>query len=52
LNNDHDLAFSAHGVAITALGVSGLAFAGIALNRARPKVIVERVPGHPDTFEL
>jgi hypothetical protein len=39
-------------IAIIALGVSGLAFAGIALNRARPKVIVERIPGHPDAFEL
>ncbi len=35
-----------------ALGAVGLVFAGIALNRAKPNVIAERVPGHPDTFEL
>jgi hypothetical protein len=39
-------------IAIIALGVFGLVFAGIALNRAKPNVIAERVPGHPDTFEL
>lgn len=39
-------------IAIIALGVFGLAFAGIALSRARPIVMAERVPGHPDTFEL
>jgi len=39
-------------IAIIALGVFGLAFAGIALNRAKPNVMAERVPGHPDTFEL
>jgi len=35
-----------------ALAVIGLTFAGLALNRAKPNVIAERVPGHPDTFEL
>jgi hypothetical protein len=39
-------------IAIIALGAAGIVFAGIALNQARPKVLVERVPGHPDTFEL
>jgi hypothetical protein len=39
-------------IAIIALGAVGLVFAGIALNQAKPKVMVERVPGHPDTFEL
>jgi hypothetical protein len=39
-------------IAIIALGVFGLVFAGVALNRAKPNVIAERVPGHPDTFEL
>ena len=27
-------------------------FAGVALNRAKPNVRAERVPGHPDTFDL
>jgi hypothetical protein len=27
-------------------------FAGLALNQAKPKMVAERVPGHPDTFEL
>ena len=35
-----------------ALSVVGLVFAGIALNQAKPNVMAERVPGHPDTFEL
>lgn len=39
-------------IALIVLGVVGLTFAGIALNRARPNVVAERVPGHPDTFEL
>ncbi|MGH8916617.1 MAG: hypothetical protein ACRDZM_19155 [Acidimicrobiia bacterium] len=39
-------------IAIIGLGVLALIFAGLTLNRARPKVTVERVPGHPDTFEL
>jgi hypothetical protein len=39
-------------IAIIALGAAGIVFAGIALNQAKPKVLVERVPGHPDTFEL
>ena len=39
-------------IVIIALGVFGLLFAGIALNRAKPHVLAERVPGHPDTFEL
>jgi hypothetical protein len=39
-------------IAIIALGVFGLVFAGIALNRAKPNVVAERVPGHPDTFEM
>lgn len=38
--------------AIIALGVIGLIFAAVALNRARPNLVAERVPGHPDTFEL
>lgn len=39
-------------IAIIALGVFGLVFVGIALNRAKPNVVAQRVPGHPDTFEL
>jgi len=39
-------------IAIIALGVVGLLFAGIALRQAKPSVNAERVPGHPDTFEL
>lgn len=39
-------------IAIIALGVFGLVFAGIALNRAKPNVVAQRVPGHPDIFEL
>lgn len=39
-------------IAIIALGAIGLVFAGIALKRARPNLVAERVPGHPDTFEL
>lgn len=39
-------------VAIIALAVVGLVFAGIALNQAKPNVMAERVPGHPDIFEL
>jgi hypothetical protein len=39
-------------VAIIAFSVVGLVFAGIALNQAKPSVMAERVPGHPDTFEL
>jgi hypothetical protein len=32
--------------------VVGLVFAGVALRQAKPLVTAERVPGHPDTFEL
>jgi len=39
-------------IAIIALGVVGLVFAGLVLKRARPNVVAERVPGHPDTFEV
>ncbi|HVR79014.1 MAG TPA: hypothetical protein VMS99_11570 [Acidimicrobiia bacterium] len=39
-------------IAIVALGVLGLAFAGITMTRAKPNVVAERVPAHPDTFEL
>ncbi|HJQ90251.1 MAG TPA: hypothetical protein VJ950_00965 [Acidimicrobiia bacterium] len=39
-------------IAIIALAAIGIVFAGIVLNRARPKVRAERVAGHPDTFEL
>jgi hypothetical protein len=39
-------------IAIIALGVLGLAFAGITMRRAIPNVVAERVPAHPDTFEL
>jgi hypothetical protein len=39
-------------IAIIALGAAGIVFAGIALNQAKPKMVAERVPGHPDTFEL
>ncbi len=39
-------------VAIIALAVVGLVFAGIAVNQAKPNVIAQRVPGHPDIFEL
>lgn len=39
-------------IAIIALAAIGVVFAGVALNRAKPKVRAERVPGHPDTFEL
>jgi hypothetical protein len=39
-------------IALIALGAVGLVYAGVALNRARPNVVAERVPGHPDTFEL
>lgn len=39
-------------IAIIALGAIGLVFAGLALNQAKPNVRAERVPGHPDTFEL
>jgi hypothetical protein len=39
-------------IAIIALGAAGLVFAGIALNQAKPRMVAERVPGHPDTFEL
>jgi hypothetical protein len=39
-------------IAIIAFGVVGLVFAGIALRQAKPLVSAERVPGHPDTFEL
>jgi hypothetical protein len=39
-------------IAIIALIVVGLVFTGIALRQARPSVTAERVPGHPDTFEL
>ena len=46
------IAFPLMEIAIIALGVAGIVFAGIALNQARPKMVAERVPGHPDTFEL
>ncbi len=46
------IAFPLMEIAIIALGAAGIVFAGIALNRARPKMVAERVPGHPDTFEL
>jgi hypothetical protein len=39
-------------IAIIALAVVGFVFAGVVKNRAKPTVTVERVPGHPDTFEL
>jgi hypothetical protein len=39
-------------IALIALGAVGLVYAGVALNRARPNVVAERVPGHPDTFEV
>jgi hypothetical protein len=39
-------------IAIIALGAAGIVFAGIALNQAKPKMVAERVAGHPDTFEL
>jgi len=39
-------------IALIAIAVVGLVFAGVALNRASPSVITERVVGHPDTFEL
>jgi len=39
-------------IAIIALGVVGLVFAGITMNRTKPNVTAERVPGHPDIFEL
>ena len=39
-------------IAIIALAAVGVVFAGIALNQAKPKVRAERVPGHPDIFEL
>lgn len=39
-------------IAIIVLAAVGVVFAGIALNRAKPNVRAERVPGHPDTFEL
>jgi hypothetical protein len=39
-------------IAIIALGAAGIVFAGLALNRAKPRIVAERVPGHPDTFEL
>ncbi len=39
-------------IAIIALAAVGVVFVGIALNQAKPKVRAERVPGHPDTFEL
>jgi hypothetical protein len=39
-------------IAIIALGAVGLVFAVLTLNQAKPKVRAERVPGHPDTFEL
>jgi hypothetical protein len=39
-------------VAIIALCAVGLVFAAIALNQAKPNVMAERVPGHPDIFEL
>jgi len=39
-------------IAIIALAAVGVVFAGIVLNQAKPKVRAERVPGHPDIFEL
>ena len=39
-------------IAIIVLGAVGVVFAAVALNRAKPNVRAERVPGHPDTFEL
>jgi hypothetical protein len=39
-------------IAIIVLAAVGVVFAGVALNRAKPNVRAERVPGHPDTFEL
>jgi hypothetical protein len=39
-------------IAIIALGVAGIVFTGVVLNQAKPKMVAERVPGHPDTFEL
>lgn len=39
-------------IAVIALAAIGLVFAAVALNQAKPKVTAERVPGHPDTFEL
>jgi hypothetical protein len=39
-------------IAIIALVVVGLVFTGIVLRQAKPNVTAERVPGHPDTFEL
>jgi hypothetical protein len=39
-------------IAMIALGLLGLAFAGITMRKAKPNVVAERVPAHPDTFEL
>lgn len=39
-------------IAIIALGVVGLAFTGIVIRQGKPSLLAERVPGHPDTFEL
>lgn len=39
-------------IALIAIAVIGLVYAGVTINGASPSVIAERVPGHPDTFEL
>ncbi len=39
-------------IAIIALGVVGLVFTGIVIRQGKPSLLAERVPGHPDTFEL
>jgi hypothetical protein len=46
------LSISAMEIAIIALGVVGLLFAAIVIRQGKPTVLAERVPGHPDTFEL
>jgi hypothetical protein len=39
-------------IAIITLGVVGLVFTGIVIRQGKPSLLAERVPGHPDTFEL
>jgi hypothetical protein len=39
-------------IAIIALGVVGVLFTGIVVRQGKPSVLAERVPGHPDTFEV
>jgi hypothetical protein len=39
-------------IAIIALGVVGLVYAGVSMSRAKPNVSAQRALGHPDIFEL